>query len=818
MIPPRARVVIVGGGVIGVSIAYHLTKLGVSDVLVLERKQLTSGSTWHAAGVIASGGTQNETNTWIARYSRDLYANLEAETGLSTGFNPCGYLQLATTDRRREAYRRETAFMQAYGIDKHEISAAECADLHPLMRTDDVMCGFWTPDEGRANPVDVTMSLAKGARTGGATLLEDVEVTGFRTANGAVTGVETTQGFVECETVVLAAGLWSRELASRAGVLAPLQACEHYYLLTEPIAGIERTQPLVEDTERYAYFREEGGGMLVGLFEPVAAPWALDGTPRDSAFAVLPPDWDRVGPFLETAFHRYPDLADAGIRTLFCGPESFTTDLSPMVGEAPELRNFFLACGMNSFGVLAGGAIGSILASWIVDGRPPVDVSHFAPDRMQPYESTRRYRAERSVDLLGALLNDASWPNYAPSSARGIRRSPIHDRLVERGAHFSITAGWEYPEFFAGPGSADAHVPWGFERGLGWDCAAAEHRALREAVGVIDLTSMSKFLVQGPDAMRVLNAICTADVDVPVGRIVYTPWCDERGLLITELTVTRLATDKYLVVCADLVHRRIPSWIERHTPEDAFITVTDMTSAFAILSVQGPRSRELLERVSPNDLSNSAFPYLSAQSIEVGYAPITALRVTYVGELGWELHIPTEYAASVYDLLHEAGGDLGLRDVGAYALDGCRVEKAYRDFGVDVDMEDTPYDVGLGFAVALDKPGGFVGRDALMAAKAAGTDRRLVSIRLLDSAFDLRGDEPLWLGDRLLGYNRAGAYGHSVGGAVGLAMLEGVADLTATQIGDMEVSVNVAGTRVAARMSVKPFFDPDRRRPQGEYV
>ncbi|HVQ19286.1 MAG TPA: FAD-dependent oxidoreductase, partial [Actinomycetes bacterium] len=515
-LPARAQYVVVGGGVIGTSIAYHLAKLGATDVVLLERKQLTSGTTWHAAGEVVSGGTMSENAAWMVRYSRDLYDNLEKETGLSTGFKQCGYLQLATTPRREEGFRRETAFLQAFGLDKHILTKSEVADLVPMIRSDDIRAGFFTPDEGRANPVDVTMSMAKGARMQGVKIFEETEVTGFTQQEGTVTGVETERGTIECEKVVIAAGLWGRELSAKAGVMVPLQAAEHYYLLTEPIEGVTSQLPVIEDPESYGYFREEGGGLLVGMFEPVGAPWSLDGTPKNSAFTVLPPDWDRMGPFLEVAMKRFPALEDAGIRTLFCGPESFTDDLGPMLGEAPELRNFYLACGLNSIGILLGGGLGHVVAQWLIEGVAPIDLTEVAVDRTHEFQATRQFRAERTVERLGFLLNDSAWPNAQPKSARDIRQSPFHHQHAADGAHFVASAGWEYPEYFAGPGKTPK-VEWGFERGEAFDRTRDEHLNMRENVGAMDLSVMSNFMVQGRDAAKVLNRVCANDVDGAVG-------------------------------------------------------------------------------------------------------------------------------------------------------------------------------------------------------------------------------------------------------------------------------------------------------------
>ncbi len=811
-LPSRAQYVVVGGGVIGTSIAYHLALLGATDVVLLERKQLTSGTTWHAAGEVVSGGA-TEDALWMARYSAELYGRLEEETGLSTGFRRCGYLQLATTDRNDESLRRETAYMRSVGMTKDVLSRKEVADLVPLMRTDDVIRGYWTPDEGRANPVDVTMSMAKGARQRGARIFEDTEVTDFLIDHGRVVGVRTPRGDIECEKVVVAAGLWGREVAAKAGVTVPLQAAEHYYLLTEPIAGVTpESVPVIEETEGYGYYREEGGGLLVGMFEPVGKAWALDGTPRDSAFAVLPPDWDRLAPFLEVAMRRFPALEDAGIRTLFCGPESFTDDLSPMLGESPEVDGLYLACGLNSVGILSGGGLGHVMAQWLIEEHPPIDVTAVGVDRAHEFQATRLFRQERTVERLGFLLNDMSWPNAQPRLGRNVRRSPYHPQHVADGAHFVSTSGWEYPDWFAGPGLTPT-VDWGYARGEAFERTREEHLHARDAFAVFDLSLMSHHLVQGPHARTVLNRVCANDVDTAVGRVVYTQWLDERGGIIADVTVTRLADDCYVVVSGDTIHRRVPAWIKRQTRAEEFLTVTDVTSGYALLSVQGPRSREVLQRLSPDDWSDDAFPYLTAQKVELGYTPLWALRVTYVGELGWDLLVPTEFGATLYDQLRETGADLGFRPTGLGALETMRLEKAFRDMGHDIDSTDTPLEAGLGFAVAWDKPGGFVGREALLKQRESGPpNRRLVNLLLGSPDHDLYGDEPVYWDGKPVGHVRSAGFGHSLGAPVGIAGLERDDAITAAALAAGSFEVDVAGTRVPARVSLKPFFDPERSR------
>ncbi|WP_088316768.1 FAD-dependent oxidoreductase [Kineosporia sp. R_H_3] len=830
-LPDRARVVVVGGGNIGCSVAYHLTRLGVRDVLVLERHELTSGTTWHAAGLITSAGMGDETSLWMARYSRDLYARLEAETGHSTGFRATGHLHLATNPDRLATLRRESAWQRGLGVDNVEVSRAEVDALWPIGRTDDVLAAFYVADEGRADPVGCATALAKGARAGGATVVEGVRVTGFETTGGGtlglwgagaegrrVTAVLTDAGRVECETVVLAAGLWSRQVAALAGVDVPLQAAEHYYLLTDPVPGVHRDLPVVEDPDRYGYYREEAGGMLVGLFEPVAGPWHVEGAPDDFAFGTIRPDWDRVGDVLAGAMERVPSLDGVGVRTFFCGPESFTPDLHPMLGPTPEVDNVFVAAGLNSLGILLGGGVGSVVAQWVVDGVPPVDVTHYGVERALPHETTRRFRAERTVEQLGALFGDAAFPAWQPASARGVRRTPLHERLAAAGARFGVSAGWEYPLWFAPPGTdpADVEVTRSWGRQPWHAFVAAEHRAVREAVGVLDLTLMSTFLVQGRDAAALLDRVSAGAVAGDVGRVVYTQWLDDRGGILADVTVTRLADDEMLVVSSDVTHRRLASMLRRARRDGEHAVVTDVTAGTALLSVQGPRSRDLLARLTPDDVSDAAWPYLTARRLEVGYARVLALRVTYVGELGFELHVPADLAVSVWDSLFEAGAELGIRPVGLAAMESLRLEKGYRDYGVDIENTDGVVEAGLGFAVALDKAVPFAGRDAVLAARTDRT-RRMVHVLLDDPEPLLHGGEPLLHNGSWVGYLRAGAFGHTLGAGVGLAMCEhdGGDGVTAAWLAAGGFEVDVAGTRVPATCSLRPFYDPGRSRVLG---
>ena len=811
-LPARARVVVIGGGVTGCSIAYHLAHLGWTDVVLLEQHELTAGTTWHAAGLITSAGMTDETALFFSRYSRDLYERLEAETGHSTGFNPVGHVSLATSPQRLEALRRSSAWMHGFGVAEHEISPRELQDMWPLLETSDVLAGFYVPDEGRADPVGVATSMAKGAKALGARVIEGVTVTGVETKRGRVRAVLTSQGRIETETVVNAAGMWARQLGALNDVCIPLQAAEHYYLITDAVPGMDKNLAVIEDPERYGYYRPEGDGMLVGLFEPVGAPWSLDGVPDSFAFGTMAPDWDRLGPYLGNALERIPSLSEVGVRLFFCGPESFTPDIRPMLGPAPELDGYFVAAGMNSLGILMGGGIGNVMAHWIVDGVPPVDVTGYAIDRAATHETSRRFRAERTVEQLGVLFGDAVWPAWKPTTARDVRRSVIHDRLVTAGGHFNASVGWEFAEWYDTDGT-HPQTTLDFVRQESFDIVGREHRAVREDVGVLDMSLMAKFLVQGPDAVKVLDRLSVSVIDREIGRLVYTQWLNSSGGIATDLTVTRLGEEKFLVVTSDLIHRRIEPMIRRETRSGEVVVVTEVTSATTLLSVQGPKSRTLLSRLTDADLSNAAFPYLSARQIHVGYAPVLAARVTYLGELGWELHIPTEYAAGVYDELTAAGTNLGFRPVGLAAMSSLRLEKGYRDLGVDLDNTDNPIEAGLGFTIAWDKPGGFVGRDVLLEFKARGTPHnRIVSLFVDDAEADLFGNEPVLVGGQWVGYVRAAAYGYTLGGPVGLAQVAHEGGVTGEWLRGQSFSVRTPHGDLPARLQMAPFYDPDRTR------
>jgi 4-methylaminobutanoate oxidase (formaldehyde-forming) len=810
--PDRARVVIIGGGVIGCSVAYHLTKLGWDDVVLLERNKLTSGTTWHAAGLIVSGGMTTETLAWMAKYSRDLFEVLEDETELSTGFRPVGYLQTSSSAERTHKLRREADFLRVMGIEREEISPAEVADLWPHVDTRDVAAGFFTANEGRADPANVAMSLAKGARMGGVRILEDTPVIGITQEDGRVTGVVTEHGSIEAEYVVNCAGMWAKEIGAMARVAVPLQAIEHAYLISEPFEGVSPDLPIFEDPDRFAYYKEETGGLMVGLFEPVSAPWSLDKIPDNFSFGEIPSNWDRLAPFLERAMDILPELEHVGIRKLFTGPESFTPDNGFLVGESPELINFFIAAGFNSLGILTGGGAGSIIANWIVDGLAPIDVTDMDPARLLPFQTNRSYLAERSTELLGRLHSTGSWPHSHPTTARNVRRSPIHERLEDAGAHFSEAAGWELTAWFA-PDDAEIEPRLSYGRQDWFDYHAAEHHAVRNGVALFDMSAMSKLLVQGPGSERMLNHISGNNIAVPVGQCVYTQWMNEAGGVEADLTVTRIGDERFLVVVAESFHRKTEAMMRRAIGTDTDVSVTDVTSGYGLLSVQGPSSRDLLSTITTADLSNEAFPYFTGQQIDLGHSVGWALRLSFVGELGWELYVPTEFTLGVYDTIVERGAEFNLAHAGMETLESTRTEAGRKDYGLDMENSDTALEAGLGFAVDFDKPDGFVGRDALLKQREnRPLKARLVQFLLEDPEPLLYGEEPILHNGATVGYLRSGAYGHTLGGAMGFGYVEHEDGVTADLVNSGGFEIQVAGEHFPAKASFRPMYDPGNDR------
>lgn len=806
-LPSQAQVIIVGGGVIGCSVAYHLTKLGWKDVVLLERKELTSGTTWHAAGLVVTP-SGDELSVEISTYTRELIKTLEAETGQSTGFKDIGYLQLATNQEWLEERRRLAVAARRLGVNYQEISPTEVKKMWPLADTSDILAGFYTPEDGRANPVDFTMALAKGARMGGAKIFEETEVTGINKENGRVTGVVTDKGEIEAEIVVNCAGLWGRQLGKLAGVNVPLQAAEHYYLLTQPIEGVHADLPIIEDFDRYSYFREEVGGLLVGFFEPVAAPWGMDGIPKNFSFGEINPDWDRMMPYIEIAMERIPALKDAGIHKFFCGPESFTPDGGPLMGEAPELKNFYVAAGLNSLGILQGGGVGKIMAQWIVDGYCPVESLHIDIARCFPFQGNQKFLTDRTVETLG-LQYQLIWPNFANKSARNVRKTAIHEQLAKAGAFFTEGMGWEIPDWYAPAGKEAKVEKYSWKRQNWFEYLAEEHKACREDVIFMDVTSMSKFLVQGRDAEKVLNNICANDVAVSVGKVVYTQWLNERGGMLADLTVTRIAEDQFFIVSAGDFYTHDMMWLKKNIPDGAHAFVTDMTSAYTLMNIQGPKSRDLIRKITTADVSKEAFPYMTSQKIDLNYALAQVMRVTYEGELGFELYVPAEFSAHVYESVVEAGQDLGLRHAGFQALNSLRIEKAYREYGHDMDNMDTPLEAGLGFAVKFDKPNGFIGRDALLRHKESGPLKyRMVQFLLEDPEPLLYGNEIIYRDGEIVGYLQTGSYGFTLGGAMGMGFVENEEGATTDFIKSGKYEIDIAGERFPAKASLRPMYDP----------
>jgi 4-methylaminobutanoate oxidase (formaldehyde-forming) len=804
-VPSHARVVVVGGGIVGCSVAYHLAKLGWRDVVLLERREISCGTTWHAAGLVGQlRATHNLTR--LASYGATLYAALEAETGQATGFRRCGSIALARTPGRMVELRRGASMARCFDVEAEVIEPREAGRRWPLMRTDDLVGALWIPRDGRTNPIDTARALARGARLAGATIIENVKVTGITVRDGGVAGVVTDRGPIACEAVVNCAGMWGREIGRLAGVTVPLHASEHFYIVTDPIAGVTPEMPVLRDPDGYIYVREEVGGLLVGGFEPVAKPWGTDGYPEDFAFALLPEDWDHIRVFTEPAIERIPALETAPVRRQVNGPESFTPDNRYILGEAPEVRRFYLACGFNSVGIASAAGAGKAVAEWIVAGEPTMDLWDVDVRRFGPFQANPRYLRERTVETVG-LLYAMHWPFRQPETARDVRRSVLHDRLVARGAVFGVVMGWERANWYATDGVPPRYV-YTYGRPTWLPCAAGEHRAVREAVGLFDQSSFAKFELAGPDAEAVLGRLCANDVAVPAGKVVYTAMLNARGGIECDLTVTRWAPDRYWVVTSAAVTTHDLDWIRRHVPPEARVTLTDVTSAHAVLGVMGPRSRELLSRLTGAELSSDAFPFGTAREIDLAGAPVRALRITYVGELGWELYIPTEFAPGVHDALVGEGAALGLRHAGYHALDSLRMEKGYRSWGHDLTSEDTPLEAGLAFAVAFDKAAPFMGREALLRQRERPLTRRLLLFALDDHEPMLFGDEPIWRDGHLVGRVTSGAYAHTLGRALGMGYVQHAGGVDRGFVDGGRFELELAGVRMPATVHWTPPYDP----------
>ncbi|HBO5586835.1 FAD-dependent oxidoreductase [Pseudomonas aeruginosa] len=805
-VPSSARVVIVGGGVIGCSVAYHLTKLGIKDVVLLERKTLTCGTTWHAAGLVPTlRATYNM--SMLAKYSAGLYESLEAETGQATGFLRNGSLSVATTAERLTELKRGASMAKLCGFPCNVVNPEQARDLWPLLNIEDIVGGVYLPLDGMVNPVDVTQALAKGARMGGARIIENTKVLDIKIKDGKAAGVVTECGDIDAEFVVNCAGMWARNFGKKAGVNIPLHGAEHYYVVTEPMPELTGALPTLRDLDHCNYFKTDAGKLLIGTFEPNAKPWGHEGIPDSFSFDELPPDMDHLEPYLEAAIRRVPALERTGLQVFFNGPESFTPDDRYHLGEAPELRNYFVAAGFNSIGIQSAGGAGKVLAEWIAKGHAPMDLWDVDIRRNMPYQGTSKYLYDRTTEGLG-LLFAMHWPFRQYETARNARKSILHEHLAKANACFGEVAGWERANFFAPEGvKPEYQYSWGKQNWFDW--SAAEHRAVRENVGLFDQSSFAKIMVQGRDAMAVLNRICSNNIDVESGRIVYTQWLNERGGIEADLTVTRLAADAYLVVTGPATQVRELNWLKRNIPSDARVVVTDVTSSMAVLSVMGPKSRALLQSLTEDDLSNEGFPFATSREIELGYARVRASRITYVGELGWEIYIPTEFAPDVFDRIAEAGKAFDLKLCGYHALNSLRIEKGYRHFGHDVMDEDTPLEAGLAFASDFNKEGGFIGKEALLAQKAVGVKRRMVLFKFLDPEALSHHEEPILRNGVIVGRTTSGMYGHHIGGNVAMGYVRNDAGVTLDWIKEGEYEIEVACQRYKVEASVRAFYDPD---------
>ncbi len=812
--PTQARVVIIGGGIMGCSTAYHLAKLGWKDVVLLEQGRLSGGTTWHAAGLV--GQLRSYQNlTRLIRYSTELYSKLEAETGLATGWKQCGSLSVARTEERMVLLRRSAAMANAQGVECEPLTPKQAGEKYPIMRTDDLVGAVWLPGDGKANPADITQALARGARTGGVRIFEKTRVTAIDTKDGRVTGVQTSEGPIKSEIVVNCGGQWARQLARTVGVTVPLYSCEHMYIVTEKMENVPRDLPVMRDPDGYIYFKEEVGGLLMGGFEPEAKPWNKDIIPDDFEFGMLPDDWDQFQILMDNALIRVPSLEKTGIKTFMNGPESFTPDLNYILGEAPQVKGFFVGAGFNSMGIASSGGAGMALAEWIVAGEPTLDLWPVDIRRFAGFHGNDAWLKSRVAETLG-LHYKMPWPQREQESGRPFRRSPLYDRLKARGAWFGNKMGWERPNWFAGVGKTpDMQYGWG--RGAWFDAVAAEHRATREAVTVVDETSFGKILVQGRDAEAQLQRLAANNVAVPIGTTVYTGILNQRGTFESDLTIARLARDKFLIITGSAQPVRDMDWLSRHVDENGRVTLTDVTGAWTVLSVMGPRSRALLQKVSRADFSNEAFPFATIREVGIGHGTVLASRRTYMGELGWELYVPVEFAVTVFETLHEAGAEFGLRDAGYYAVECMRLEKGYRAWGRELTPDDTPFQAGLGWAVKLDKPGGFLGHKALLEAKGKPLTRRLVSVVLEDREPLLWGGEALLREGRPVGDLTSAGYGHSVGASVGLGYVrrEDSSAIDGAWLDGGKFEVDLAGTRLRAKVSLRCPFDPTGARIKG---
>jgi len=807
--PSQARVVIIGGGVIGTSTAYHLAKLGFGDIVLLERAKLTSGSTFHAAGLVGQLRT-SASITQLLKYSVELYAGLEAETELATGFRQNGGLRLACNAERWVEVKRQATTAHSFGLEMHLLSAKEARDLWPLMTIDDIVGAAFLPTDAQVSPSDLTQSLAKGARMQGVRVIEDCRVDAILQKAGRVTGVKTALGDISCEVVVNCAGIWSRQVGELAGVSVPIQAMQHQYIITEPFAGVPKNLPTLRDPDLLTYYKEEVGGLSMGGYEPNPIPWPTRAIPENFFFQLLEPDHAHFEQLMEPAMRRVPALADVGVRKFINGPESFTPDGSFILGEAPELAGFFVGTGFNAYGMAAAGGAGRALAEWIVFGNATTDLWPVDIRRFGAHHRDNRWVLERTREAYARHYTMA-WPFEEDESCRPLKVSPLYLRLKESGACFGSKMGWERPNWFA-PSGVLPRDQYSYGRQNWFEHAGREHEATRNAVAVFDQTSFAKFQLVGRDAAAVMSFLCANDVAKPVGRLVYTQLCNERGGVEADVTVTRIADDVFYVLTGTAYGTHDLDWIRRHIPAGSDARLLDVTSSTSVLGVMGPHSRELLEEVSGADLSTFAFPFGTCQEIAIRGAFVRALRMTFVGELGWELHVPVECALAVYDRLFDRGARLGIANAGYRALDSLRLEKGYKNWGTDLTPNDTPLEAGHAWAVKLKSDVAFIGREALLEQRASGLGKRFATFTVDDPAVVLLGRETIFRNGERAGYLSSGGYGYTVKKGIGLGYVRGPKDAPADYLRSGSYELEVAGAKVASTLCERPLYDPTMAR------
>ena len=806
-LPRHARAVIIGGGIIGCSVAYHLGKLGYREVLLLERHKLTSGSSFHAAGLV--GQLRTSANiTQLLKYSVELYHSIEAETGQATGWKRNGGLRLACNRERLTEIKRQATTARSFGLEMHLLTPSEAQKLWPLMDVGDLVGAAFLPTDGQASPSDLTQALAKGARMNGVTIVEDVPVTAIQVKDGRAIGVSTPFGDVSCEAVVNCAGQWAREIGRLAGVSVPLVSVQHQYLITEPM-GAPKDLPTLRDPDRLIYFKEEVGGLVTGGYEPNPIPWAENGIPEGFHFTLLNPDWDHFEPLMAQALARVPGLETAGVKQLLNGPESFTPDGNFILGESPEVDGFYVGAGFNAFGIASAGGAGKALAEWIAAGEPPMD--------LWPVDIRRFGRPSRDVGWTRTRTLEAyakhytmAWPFEEMKSARPTRVSPLYLRLKDDGAAFGEKLGWERPNWFA-PKGVEPKDAYTYGRQNWFPHVGAEHKACREAAVLFDQTSFAKFEMIGRDAEKALSWISANDVSKPAGRLTYTQMLNKKGGIECDLTVARLADDAFYIVTGTGFATHDFAWIRRNIPKGLDARLIDVTSAYAVLALMGPRARDVLQAATRDDLS---FPFGHWREVHVAGVAIRALRVTYAGELGWELHMPVEGALAVYDRLVEAGRQHGLVNAGYRAIESLRLEKGYRAWGSDIGPDHTPLEAGLGWAMKLAKQIPFLGREAIEAQKKAPLKKRLAGFTV-DPSVILLGRETIYRDGERVGWLTSGGFGYTVGRSIGYGYVRRADGVSDDFLGTGRYELEVATERVAATLHMAPLYDPKGERIRG---